>query len=355
MSPTSKAVFCTAVGETAINEVPIPKLRDGYLLVKVKAVALNPTDWKSIHAPTGQFIGSKAGCDYAGVVEEVGPNVTKPFKKGDRICGIVFGAGDAERGAFGEYVIAPEHLQIKIPDNLSFEEASTLGVGITTVGQGLYQFLELPLPAEPLSEPKHILIYGGSTTTGILGIQFARLSGLKVLATASPHNFDYLKSLGAEAVFDYHTPTEELAREIKAYTDNKLTYAWDCSPTEESARLCALALSDSEEGAYGQLLPLDNEVVKAANPKVTKVGFTMGYTAFGEAFSRGPFTYQAKPEDAVFAGKFWELSKDLLAQGKVKVAKIEVNRGGKGLEGVRKGLDDLKEGKVSGTKLVYTI
>ncbi|ROV99439.1 hypothetical protein VMCG_06347 [Cytospora schulzeri] len=357
MSPTAKAVFTVATGKTAIKEVPVPEVRDGYILVKVKAVALNPTDWKSVHAPNDQTAGTKTGCDYAGVVEAVGANLAKPFSKGDRVCGMVFGSSDAERGGFGEYALASAHLQIRIPDNLSFEEAATLGVGITTVGQGLYQFLGLPLPTEPPAEPRSrsLLIYGGSTATGILGIQFARQSGFRVLTTASPHNFDYLKSLGADAVFDYHTPADELAAEVRAYTDNKLTLAWDCSPTAESARLCALAMSDSLEGAYGSLIPVPSDVIRAANPKVVKSGFTMGYSAFGEDFSRGGRAFAAKPEDAAFAAKFWDLSRDLLAQGKVKVARFELDRGSKGLEGVITGLEDLREGKVSGTKLVYTV
>ena len=72
---------------------------------------------------------------------------------------------------FGEYITAKGDIQIKIPDNISFEEASTLGVGITTVGQGLYQSLQLPLPNKPATEKSYVLIYGGSTATGALAIQ----------------------------------------------------------------------------------------------------------------------------------------------------------------------------------------
>jgi hypothetical protein len=66
-----------------------PKLRDDYILVKTVAVALNPTDWKHIAGGIAAEEGL-SGCDYAGVVEEVGKSVTKAFKKGDRICGCVF-------------------------------------------------------------------------------------------------------------------------------------------------------------------------------------------------------------------------------------------------------------------------
>lgn len=176
-----------------------------------------------------------------------------------------------------------------------------------------------------------------------------------MLTTASPRNFDYLKSLGADAVFDYHEDTEALASKIKERTNNELTLAWDCSPTAESARLCALAMSDKVDGTYSNLLGIDAKPVKEANPKV-EVKSTLGYTAFGYEFTyRGSIVMPAKPEDREFAAKFWELSRQLLADGKVKVARIAVDQGGKGLEGVLKGLDDLKQGKVSGTKLVYKI
>jgi NADPH:quinone reductase-like Zn-dependent oxidoreductase len=58
-------------------------------LVKIKAVALNPTDWKHVDFLTSN--GARIGCDYAGVVEEAGSKVTKGLKKGDRVTGFVHG------------------------------------------------------------------------------------------------------------------------------------------------------------------------------------------------------------------------------------------------------------------------
>ena len=63
----------------------------------------------------------------------------------------------------------------RIPDFLTFEGAATLGVGVTTVGQALYMTLKLPLPTEPAKTPFPVLIYGGSTATGTLAIQYAKL------------------------------------------------------------------------------------------------------------------------------------------------------------------------------------
>lgn len=119
------------------------------------------------------------GCDYAGTVVSIGPDVTKPFKKGDRVAGMCHGVNalQAEDGAFGEYCRAKGDVQIKIPDGVSDEEAATLGVGVATVGQGLYQSLGLPMPDEAKKggEKEAVLVYGGSTSTGMFAIQYAKL------------------------------------------------------------------------------------------------------------------------------------------------------------------------------------
>lgn len=173
---TQKAVVVRAPKQAAVvTDRPPPKLRSGYLLVKVSAVALNPTDWKRIDlaGPAGAL----SGCDYAGVVEETGLGYTKDWKKGDRICGLCHGCDQTqlENGAFAEHIVVKADVQMRVPDNLSDEEAATLGVGFITVGQGLFQAMKLPLPTEPAKVPETILIYGGSTATGTLGIQLAKM------------------------------------------------------------------------------------------------------------------------------------------------------------------------------------
>ncbi|KLU83812.1 hypothetical protein MAPG_02862, partial [Magnaporthiopsis poae ATCC 64411] len=240
---TTRAIVIKGPGQAAIEEVPTPRLRDEYVLIKTKVVALNPTDWKHID---GTYGGGRVGCDYAGVVVEVGKSVTKDFKPGDRIAGFCNGANksELEDGAFADYIVAKGGIQFKVPDGLSDEEASTLGAGVVTCGQGLYQALKLPLPTDEAAVKAAagtpILIYGGSTATGVLGIQYAKLSGFKVLTTASPRNFDYLRSLGADEVYDYNS--DGWAEEVRKSTGGKLRYAWDCISLEASARGCAAAL-----------------------------------------------------------------------------------------------------------------
>ena len=87
---TQRAVQIQGQGSAkVVSDVPIPKLRDDHIIVKVAAVALNPTDWKSIGFTTEK--GPISGCDYAGTVEEVGGAVTTGLKKGDRVAGFTHG------------------------------------------------------------------------------------------------------------------------------------------------------------------------------------------------------------------------------------------------------------------------
>ncbi|GAW20672.1 hypothetical protein ANO14919_101800 [Xylariales sp. No.14919] len=353
---TNKAVVLVEKGKAEIRELPLPKLEPGHILVKVHAVGLNPTDWKNIDNADPYRFNTRSGCDYAGVVVEVGPGVTKDIKVGDRSSGAVFGANpkDPENGAFGGYAVAKPHVQLKTPPNVTDEEGATFGVSVTTVGQGLYKTLQLPLPNNPAKTPFPVLIYGGSTATGIYGIKYAKASGLTVIATASPHNFELLRSLGADHVFDYRSAT--VGADIRALTGNRLKHAWDC--TGHGAAISAAALSDSEEGGrprYATIIPVKRDVFDALNPVVDGPHFTLGYDAWGVEFLRFGKTYVPDPEETAFATMFWELTQGLLETGAITPLKPEVNRLGSGLEGVLAGLDELRNDRVSGTKLVYTL
>lgn len=76
-------------GTAVLREIPIPELGPGYILVRTVAVALNPTDWTSLDAIGDP--GTIVGCDYAGIVEQVGSGGSNRFKKGDRIAGFAHG------------------------------------------------------------------------------------------------------------------------------------------------------------------------------------------------------------------------------------------------------------------------
>ncbi|PLN83880.1 GroES-like protein [Aspergillus taichungensis] len=342
---TQKAVVIVAPQQAdLVSDRSLPTLRDDYILVKTEAVALNPTDWKHIAFLAAP--GCLVGCDYAGVVQEVGKAVQKPFHKGDRIAGVAHGGNvlQHEDGAFAEYIVVKGDVQMRIPDPLSFQQAAALGVGIATVGQGLYQSLKLALPATPLATPEPLLIYGGSTATGTLAIQFAKLSGYRVLTTCSPHNFGLVQGLGADAVYDYHDPGSAAA--IRAATGDRLQLVFDCIATEDSAKFCDAAVS-TKGGEYSGLLAV------AIERENVNSRWTIGYTIMGEDFMLGPDLWTARPEDKAFAEEFWSIAEPLLAAGVIQPHPIDVKPGG--LQGVLEGLQLLQADQVSGKKLVYNV
>ncbi|KAI9763171.1 MAG: hypothetical protein M1835_007908 [Candelina submexicana] len=343
---TQKAIQIQGPGDAKlVSDAPIPKLEDDRIIVKVAAVALNPTDTWHIDALADK--GAIVGCDYAGTVEQVGKAVTRGFQKGDRVAGVTHGSNavNHDDGAFAEHISAIGDIQAKIPDSISFEEAATLGVGVTTVGQGLYQSLGLPLPDEPAKEKFPVLIYGGSTATGDLAIQFAKLSGLEVITTCSPRNFDLVKRQGADHVFDYNSPT--CAADIRKVTSDRLRHVLDCVSNEKTVKICMDSIGP-QGGKYSCLLPIE----KLPRDDVTK-NLTMAYSATGKAYKFGQMEIPASKEDFDFAVKFWTLTQQLLEQGKLHAHPPEVRDGG--LAGILDGLQDIREGKVSGVKLVYKL
>lgn len=342
---TQKAIVVKAPKQAVLaSDHPIPALRDDYLLVQTVAVAVNPTDWNHVDfmAPRGVTVG----CDYAGIVEDVGPKVRKQFRKGDRVFGWAHGCNSVqpEDGSFAEHIVVKGDVQLHIPDNLSFEEAATLGVGITTAAQSLYQRLGLVWPTQPLSEPVPILIYGGSTAMGAMATQFAKLSGYVVYTTCSPRNFDLVKKLGADHVLDYHDANS--STKIRSMTNNKLRLAFDTVADKSSAKFCGDALS-ADGGDYCSLLP-----VKVPRKNVNSHQ-TMAYTVFGEPFDFGDSTIPEVPEDKAFAEEFFPVAERLLADGKIRPHPQTVGAGG--LRGVLDGMQRMREGKVSGEKLVYRV
>lgn len=201
MSDFRRAVITTARGKVVVKGIPIPIPE---LLVRIHAVGLDPTDRKSLERVPA--IGSIIGVDFSGIVEAVGEHVTS-LHPGHRVAGFDHWsvASNHEYGAFAEVVLAFEHLTIKVPKDMSFEQGAVLGVGVTTVGQALCQTHGLPFPAlDTIAKgDEFVLVYGGSTATGILAIQLARLSGARVVCRCNPRDFVKMKALGAEAAFDY--------------------------------------------------------------------------------------------------------------------------------------------------------
>jgi NADPH:quinone reductase-like Zn-dependent oxidoreductase len=152
-------------------------------------------------------------------------------------------------------------------------------------------------------------------------------------------------------VFDYKSPT--CAADIRKATNNKLYYAWDTIADESSAKLCADALSSESKTPSGGKLQYAH-ILQAKSPRddVETKGTVM-YTTFGEEWSMGHRKVPAKPQDFEFMKKFVAIAQKLIDEGKIKPHTQDVRSGG--LDGIMSGLEDMKNGKVSGKKLVYKL
>lgn len=164
---------------------------------------------------------------------------------------------------------------------------------------------------------------------GIAGIQLAKLSGGNVIATASPSNADYLKSLGADHVLDYNSAT--LAEDVKAATGGRpVTYALDCRPSDTSAAVSAAVLDKEGKARYTALETGFDEVVKSLNPNV-EASTVLAFSMTGDAWVYEGEHHEASEAAFEHQRKFSEVAEVLLAEGKMRAPRVFLNRGGKGL------------------------
>ncbi|AZM52363.1 alcohol dehydrogenase [Streptomyces sp. WAC 01529] len=177
------------------GEVRDPKVGPDSVLVKVRAAAVNPVDWKCregyLDGALDAVFPVIPGWDVAGVVVQPGPSVTE-FSVGDEVIGYVR-EDFLSRGTFAEYVAAPVRTLTRKPRNLTFEEAA----GLPLAGLTAYQVLTKALEVK---DGDVVLVHAAAGGVGSLAVQLARHAGARVIGTASERNHDFLRELGAEPV-----------------------------------------------------------------------------------------------------------------------------------------------------------
>ena len=219
-----KAVVIDEFGGTEVlkiqeTERPIPA--DDEILVKVFATSVNPVDCairnggNDILRPLLK-LPLILGCDVAGIVEEVGANVTN-FKKGDEVYGCPNFPGN---GSYAEYVAAKANQFALKPKNISFNEASAVPLTSLVAWMGLFELGKLKLG-------QRVVIHGASGGVGNLAVQIAKATGAYVIATASAGNLEFLRQIGADEVFDYKT------QNVEVITQN-IDLVFDASPVRDN-------------------------------------------------------------------------------------------------------------------------
>ncbi|CVL08499.1 related to toxD gene [Fusarium proliferatum] len=218
-------VLHTALKKAIVEDVDRPSPGSHEILVNVRAIALNPVDELYVSSPIAAQEKRIVGTDFAGVVVEAGSaigDLSDPrVKVGTRVAGFLQGASSVNDrpGAFAEFIAVPYDLVWKIPDSLTFEEASTISMCGLTAAQALFGRLGFPCPfflttqATPGGDTKitNLFIYGSSTSVGLYAAQLARIaakvSGMSIrligAASASKHEMLRQEPYSYDVLVDY--------------------------------------------------------------------------------------------------------------------------------------------------------
>jgi len=179
-----------------VEDIEKPVSNDNQLLVRVRAVSVNPLDLTirgslllrplfGLRKPKD----TRLGVDYAGTVEAVGKNVTN-FKPGDEVFG-------GKTGAFAEYIcVLADRAVVPKPANMTFEQAASVPVAAITALQGLRD-------KGQIQAGQKVLINGASGGVGTFAVQIAKAFGAEVTGVCSTRNVDLVRSIGADHVIDY--------------------------------------------------------------------------------------------------------------------------------------------------------
>lgn len=244
--------------ETFEVEIPQPQGRE--LLVRVRAIAVNPVDAKvrsSIQAPLE--IPRILGWDAAGTVSAVGPDV-QGFQVGDE----VFYAGSLTRpGCNAEFQLVDERIVGRKPQALTFEQAAALPLTSITAWEALFERMGIVPEKTAGNGDRWLLIINGAGGVGSIAIQLAKqVAGLNVIATASrPETIAWCKRQGADEVLNHREPLAEQLRKLRLPLTDSIFCCHDTDPHWQNmadcikplGRVCALASAQA---------PLDLNVFK---------------------------------------------------------------------------------------------
>lgn len=232
------------------GEVRDPKVGPDSVLVKVRAAAVNPVDWKAREGYLDGILDTVfpviPGWDVSGVVVRPGMSVTE-FSVGDEVIGYVR-EDFLSRGTLAEYVAAPVRTLARKPRNLTWEEAA----GLPLAGLTAYQVM---VKALQVRRGETVLINAAAGGVGSIAVQIARHLGARVIGTASEANHDFVRSLGGEPV----TYGEGLAERVRGLAPEGVDAAFDTIGGETlktSANLLApegrlVSITDGDAVDYG--------------------------------------------------------------------------------------------------------
>lgn len=211
--------------KVGIEDVPVPPCREHDVLIEVSAAGVNPVDWKECEGHLEQFYGRYddrwvPGYDAAGIVHAVGPQVST-FKPGDRVVAFSDRRENGHNGTFAQFVRVLDNAVSLVPESVALDDAAAIPTAALTGYQVLHRSSKAGLqPGDT------VLVHGASGGVGSYTVQFAKAEGLRVAATCSARNMEYVASLGADLVIDYGEG--RIAEAIREWEAGGLDAIVDC-------------------------------------------------------------------------------------------------------------------------------
>lgn len=309
--------------------IPVPGPRD--LLVKIKAVSVNPVDTKLRQTTRKRNALRILGFDAVGEVVAVGKDVMK-FTVGDR----VFYAGTTTRsGSNQEYQAVDERIVALAPKNLTDEEAAAFPLTALTAYELLFEKFGL-IPKENANQGKSILVINGAGGVGSILNQLAHWAGLEVYATASSKNFDWLKKTGVDHPLDYHHDLRDSFRELGVPNVDYIAVLFDI--TQYFDQISHLVKPYGHVGTIvGLHEPLDLSVWKNLS-----VSFDWEYM-----FAKTDHDYQIETQ-----GQALKVIADLANEGTLKTTLSKVYSDGINAANLKRATRDVESGHMLGKVVV---
>ncbi|WP_305810477.1 zinc-dependent alcohol dehydrogenase family protein [Photobacterium leiognathi] len=198
-----KAMIIKELGNSDVfqlAEKAKPLVKAGHMVIEVKATSVNPLDTmlRSADTPWSQNLPEILHGDVAGIVSEVGADVTG-FKVGDEVYGCAGGIAGTN-GALAEYMLVDADLMALKPKTLTMKEAAVLPLVSITAWEALHDKLQV-------KAGNHVLIHGATGGVGHIAIQLAKHFGATVSATSMPQNVELAKTLGADNIINVKKTT----------------------------------------------------------------------------------------------------------------------------------------------------
>ena len=346
-----KAALVYGIDDIRYEDTPDPGIeKDDQVKIRVKACGICRSDVPRVLNGTARYYPIILGHEFSGIVEEVGPNVTK-VKPGDHVAGVplipCFECDDCKRGdyslcknysfvgsrqqgAYADYCVIPETNVVKIPENTPWNQ----GALIETSTVALHGFFVCDFEKE---RAKNVAIIGVGTV-GLFAIQWARILGAEniVAIGRDDERLSLAKELGATAVIN--TGSGDMEAEAKELTGGKLfNYVFDTAGAAQT-----ILQSFKLVGNKGRICMIGTPT--------DEVSFTWEHWELlnrKEASVTGSWMSYSAP----FPGKEWEMTTEALKNGELKYDERLIHKSFD-LSNVREAFDCFKNEKVKGRILL---